>query len=112
MALRMIRLRYWSAKLPAPRQQLGDAASWVIGQSCEHVGKPRLGINIIQLDGVDGPRFRLHSAERSGGRSEEKPSMNEVKAVGLDLAKRVFRFTEQMQRDMRFCRRSSGVKTC
>jgi hypothetical protein len=74
---------------PVPRQQLGDAACGMIGQPCEHVGKPRLRINITKLDGVDGPRFRLHSAERSGDRSEEKPSMNDVKAVGLDLAKRV-----------------------
>jgi hypothetical protein len=26
----------------------------MIGQSCEHVGKPCLRINIIELDGVDG----------------------------------------------------------
>ena len=30
----------------------------MIWQSCEHVGEPRLGINVVKLDGVDGPRFR------------------------------------------------------
>ena len=76
------------------------------GHVSEHRGGwigPRRGemgirIDAVELDGVDGPRFRLHSAERSGDRSQEKPFMNEVKAVGLDLAKRVFQ--------------GSGVKTC
>ena len=76
--------------MPIPRQKLRDLIRWVTGQPCQHVGEPSLWIDVVELDGVDGPRFRLHSAERSGDRSEEKPFMNEVKAIGLDLAKRVF----------------------
>ena len=49
---------------PVPRQQFGDAASWVIGQSCEHVGKPSLGINIIQLAGLDQGKRRQRGALR------------------------------------------------
>jgi hypothetical protein len=41
---------------PVPWQQFGDAAGWVIGQSCEHVGEPRLRIN-IHLDDRSGRRL-------------------------------------------------------
>jgi hypothetical protein len=76
--------------LPIPWQEMGDLICRVVREACQHVGEPSLRIDVVEFDGVDGPRFRLHSAERSGDRSKEKPSMNEVKAVGLDLAKRVF----------------------
>jgi hypothetical protein len=57
---------------PVPGQELVEAGVWPeIDETEENVGKVPVRIDAAELDGVDGPRFRLHSAERSGDRSEE-----------------------------------------
>jgi hypothetical protein len=56
-----------------------------------------VGINFVELDEVDGARFRFYSVERSRDRPGEKPSMNEVKAIGgLVWQNGCFNFTVQM----------------
>ncbi len=76
----------------SPWKQLIDVAVWMaVDDSGEGAGQVSKRIDIVQLDEVDGSRFRRHSAEVVAMIAVREMSfMNEVTTVGLDLAKRVF----------------------
>lgn len=50
---------------PVPGQKHVDALGGMVRQSPEDVGEPRVGIDVVELDEVDGLRSRHHSAKRS-----------------------------------------------
>jgi len=38
---------------PVPREELGEAVLWQFGDAGEHVGKPGLGVDVVELCGDD-----------------------------------------------------------
>ena len=42
----------WLA-FPIPRQQFVDPLRWVIREFCQHIGKPGLGVDAVELAGFD-----------------------------------------------------------
>ena len=48
-----------------PGQQIGDLACWVIGDPGEHVGKTFVGVEAVELGGLD-QRVKRHGAAAAG----------------------------------------------
>ena len=44
-------------RAPVPRQELGQAPGRMIRQTGEHVGEPGLGIDVVELGGLDNERI-------------------------------------------------------
>jgi hypothetical protein len=80
--------------LPVPGQEFGEPGGWMIVDPAEHVGKPRLGIDVVQLGSLrdrvkaDGRRpagpyrtLALPSFSRRRQRDSVRPGTKKIKLI-------------------------------
>lgn len=62
-----------AAAAPVPRQQLVETTGWVTGDAGEGVREPRLGIDVVELGGLDqGVEDRRPLAAAVGAAEQER----------------------------------------